>query len=83
VAADMVHEAAGQALVAKAIGLHVFSISIVAAPTEPSRVVAAAGTIAGVVCGVIVLALVERKLRFGAAAYCLWLFGVTALMNIG
>src|SRR5262245_33177201 len=83
-AADLVHEVAGHALVARALGIRVLSISTVAAPTEPdSRAVDAAGTIADVVLGAIALALAGRKRRFGSAAYSLWLFGVVSMMNIG
>ena len=83
-AADMVHEVVGHALVAKALGIRVLSISTVAATTEPdSRAVAAAGTIADTVFGAIALALVTRKRRFGSAAYSLWLFGGVATMNTG
>ena len=83
-AADMVHEAAGHALVASIFGIRVISISTVATSTAaPSRSVAAAGTIANILFGAIALALVAQKRRFGAASYSLWLFGLASAMNVG
>lgn len=82
-AADVVHEA-GHALVANLSGIRVQSISTFATQTvERSRAVAAAGTVANVVFGLIACTLVERRRTFGAGVYCLWLFGVVCLMNSG
>ncbi len=83
-AADMVHEAAGHALVARLSGIRVLSISTVAAPTVgESRTVAAAGTMANVLFGAIALALALRQRRFGPTAFSLWLFGLVSMMNVG
>lgn len=83
-AADLVHEVAGHTLVARLSGIRVVSISTVAIQTaQKSRAVAAAGTIANVVCGALALALAERRRRFSSGTYCLWLFGVVGMMNSG
>jgi hypothetical protein len=83
-AADVVHEFTGHALVAELRGVRVLSISSVAIQTVlSSRVVAAAGTIADIVAGVIAFALLARKTRFDEGHYCLWLFGFVSFMNSG
>ena len=80
-AADVVHEL-GHVLAATLRGVQVLSISSVAIQTvRSSRVVAAAGTAADVVAGLIAFALLARTTRFDAGHCCLWLFGFVSLMN--
>jgi hypothetical protein len=83
-AADVAHELLGHAVVAALSGVKALSISSVAVQTDrSSRAVAAAGTIANVLIGLVVFALLARRRRFNADNYALWLFGCVGVMNCG
>ena len=80
---DMIHEAMGHG-VACAItpGVRVVSISTVATQTSSeSRAVAAAGSVANVIAGVLCFALFRRRKGFDATRYFLWLLATINLMN--
>jgi hypothetical protein len=83
-ASDVVHELMGHFMAARLAGVEVVSISSVALQTgRSSRIVAAAGTIADILAGLIAFALLARTARFDAGRYFLWLFGSVSLMNSG
>jgi hypothetical protein len=81
-ACDMVHEVLGHGLACALTGVRALSLSTVALQTaSSSRLVAAAGSIANGVAGVLALALFRRGRSFGAVRHFLWLFGATNLLN--
>jgi hypothetical protein len=83
-AADVVHELLGHAVAAKLVGVTALSISSVALQTaEPSRAVAAAGTIANVVSGAVVFASLPRNSPLDGRHYFMWLFAFVSMMNGG
>ena len=81
--ADVVHEA-GHALVCLLSGYAILSISSVATQSTGSgRPLAAAGTVANVITGMLAWWFFGRTRRFDATRYLLWLFGCVSLMNVG
>jgi hypothetical protein len=81
-ACDMVHEVAGHGLACALTGVRALSLSTVALQTgSSSRLVAAAGSIANVVVGVLALIAFRRGPRSGATRYFLWLFASLNLLN--
>jgi hypothetical protein len=80
---DLCHEIAGHGLAALLVpGIRIESLSSVALQTTgESRIVAAAGSIANVLVGLMALGLFHRQTRFSAAPYFLWLFGSLNLLN--
>ena len=81
-ACDMVHEVLGHGLACALTGTRALSLSTVALQTGTSnRFVAAAGSIANVVAGVVALWLFRRGKAFGAARYFLWLLAALNLLN--
>ncbi len=82
-ACDMIHEALGHGLAcALTPGVRVLSISTVALQTSAeSRMVAAAGSIANVVAGALLFALLRTRKKFGPAVYFLWLLATLSLLN--
>lgn len=81
-ACDMVHEVLGHGLACALTGGRAISLSTVALQTESnSRIVAAAGSIANVIAGLLVLLALRRRSRFGPSRHFLWLFASTNLLN--
>ena len=82
-ACDLVHEVAGHGLAALLIpGVRVLSLSTVALQTTGgSRTVAACGTIANIVAGLVATGVFRRASRFSNATYFCWLFGSLSLLN--
>lgn len=81
-ACDMVHEVLGHGVACALTGVRAFSLSTVALQTGSSnRFVAAAGSIANVVAGLLAMSLFRRGKTFGAGRYFLWLFGALNLLN--
>jgi hypothetical protein len=81
-ACDMVHEVLGHGLACLLTGVRALSLSTVALQTASSnRFVAAAGSIANVVVGLLAILLFRRRRTFGAAGYFLWLFAALNLLN--
>ena len=81
-ACDMVHEIIGHGLACALTGVRALSLSTVALQTGSStRFVAAAGSIANVIVGLLVLSLFRRGATFGAMRYFLWLFASVNLLN--
>ena len=81
-ACDMVHEVLGHGLACALTGVRALSLSTVALQTgSSSRFVAAAGSIANVVAGLLALSLFRRGKTFGATRYFLWLFAALNLLN--
>lgn len=81
-ACDMVHEVLGHGVACALAGVKALSLSTVALQTGTSnRFVAAAGSIANVVAGLLALAVFRRGKPFGAMRYFLWLFAATNLLN--
>src|SRR5437867_6315917 len=81
-ACDMVHEVAGHGLACALTGVRALSLSTVALQTgSSSRIVAAAGTIANVVVGMLALSLFRRGRTFSEMRYFLWLFASVNLLN--
>jgi len=82
-ACDMIHEVLGHGIAcALTPGVTALSLSTVAIQTsQPSRWVAAAGSIANVIVGVALLFLARRKTRFNSFRYFLWLLGALDLLN--
>jgi hypothetical protein len=79
---DMVHEVAGHGLACALTGVRALSLSTVALQTgSSSRFVAAAGSIANVVAGILALTLFRRGTSFSVMRYFVWLFGSVNLMN--
>jgi len=80
---DLVHEVAGHGLAVLLVpGVQAISLSSVALQTTgESRLVAAAGSMANIIAGCIAMALFQRRRRFSAGAYFLWLFGAVNLLN--
>jgi len=84
VAADMVHEALGHGTVSWLTGDHILSISTVAIQNATaSRLVAAAGTSANCLVGILSLLLLRRIRTFSGWTYFLWIFGAYNLLNSG
>jgi len=78
----MVHEVLGHGLACLLTGVRALSLSTVALQTGTSnRFVAAAGSIANVVAGLLAMWLFRRGKTFGAARYFLWLFAGLNLLN--
>jgi len=82
-ACDMIHEAIGHGTaVALLPGVDALSISTVAVQTSAqSRLVAAAGSIANVVVGAILIVLARRRGRLDTTGYFLWLLATLNLLN--
>ena len=82
-ACDMIHEALGHGVAcALTRGVTALSISTVAVQTSSqSRWVAAAGSIANVIAGALLLLLTHRRARFDSFTYFLWLLGTLNLLN--
>ncbi|HSP35790.1 MAG TPA: hypothetical protein VLU46_15870 [Thermoanaerobaculia bacterium] len=82
---DMVHEAGGHWLSTMFVpAVHVVSISTVGLHTQgESRVVAAAGTIANLIAGTILMWLCARRREGTTSRYFLWLAGTVNLMEVG
>ncbi|HYQ96059.1 MAG TPA: hypothetical protein VER38_03525 [Candidatus Eisenbacteria bacterium] len=82
-ACDMIHEALGHGLACALIpGVRALSISTVALQTSTeSRLVAAAGSIANALAGILLLALSRRRKRFDSMGYFLWLLATLNLFN--
>src|SRR2546425_9797997 len=79
---DMVHEVLGHGVACLLVGVRPLSLSTVALQTgTSSRPVAAAGSIANVVFGMLAMWLFRRGRSFGAGRYFLWLFGSINLLN--
>jgi hypothetical protein len=80
---DMIHEVLGHGLTALFVhGVKIVSVSTVALQTAgASRLVAANGTIANLLAGLIALGFLRRGTDLTAARYFLWLFGAVNLMN--
>ena len=80
---DMIHEVLGHG-VASALtpGVRALSLSTVALQTSaPSRFVAAAGSVANLAVGAVLLAIADRRQRFGLTGYFLWLLATLNLLN--
>jgi len=82
-ACDMIHEALGHGLACALMpGVKALSISTVALQTSSeSRLVAAAGSIANVLAGVLLLSLFRRRKHFDSMGYFLWLLATLNLFN--
>lgn len=82
-ACDMIHEALGHGIAcALTPGVSALSISTVALQTSAeSRMVAAAGSIANVVVGILLFALLRTRKKFEPATYFLWLLATLDLLN--
>ena len=82
-ACDMIHEAIGHGTaVALMPGVEALSISTVAVQTSAqSRLVAAAGSIANVLVGALLLVLARRRGRLDTLGYFLWLLATLNLLN--
>ena len=82
-ACDMIHEVLGHGTAAWiSPRVEALSLTTVALQTSrASRVVAAAGTFANLVAGVVALWLARRRGRFDATRYFLWLLGAVNLLN--
>jgi len=81
-ACDMVHEVLGHGVACALTGVRALSLSTVALQTGTSnRFVAAAGSIANVIAGLLAMALFRRGKTFGATRYFLWLFAALNLLN--
>jgi len=81
-ACDMTHEVLGHGLACALTGVPAVSLSTVALQTgSSSRAVAAAGSIANVVAGLIALLMFRRGKGFSATRYFVWLFASTNLLN--
>jgi len=81
-ACDMVHEVLGHGVACALTGGHAISLSTVALQTESeSRIVAAAGSIANVIAGLLALLAFRRGSRFSPSRHFLWLFASTNLLN--
>ena len=81
-ACDMAHEVLGHGVACALTGVRALSLSTVALQTGTSnRLVAAAGSIANVIVGLLALALFRRGRAFGTTRYFLWLFAAVNLMN--
>jgi hypothetical protein len=81
-ACDMTHEVLGHGVACVLSGVRPLSLSTVALQTgTSSRMVAAAGSLANVIVGMLALLLFRRGRGFGAARYFLWLFGSINLLN--
>jgi hypothetical protein len=81
-ACDMVHEVLGHDVACAVTGVQALSLSTVALQTGSSnRFVAAAGSMANVLVGLLALALFRRGRAFGATRYFLWLFAALNLLN--
>lgn len=79
---DLGHEIAHGFVALIVPGVRILSISTVALQnTGNSRAVAAAGSIANIVVGIVALALFRHRARFCATGFFLWLFGSINLMN--
>jgi len=81
-ACDMVHEVLGHGLACVLTGGRAISLSTIALQTESSsRVVAAAGSIANVIAGLLAFLAFRRGSRFGPSRHFMWLFASTNLLN--
>jgi hypothetical protein len=81
-ACDMTHEVLGHGVACLLTGVRPLSLSTVALQTGTSdRWVAAAGSIANVIVGVLAFALLRRRAVFSGGTYFLWLFAGTNLLN--
>lgn len=81
-ACDMVHEVLGHGVACALTGGRAISLSTVALQTESeSRIVAAAGSIANVIAGLLGLLAFRRGSRFSPSRHFLWLFASTNLLN--
>ncbi len=81
-ACDMVHEVLGHGVACALTGVRALSLSTVALQTSSSsRTVAAAGSIANVVVGMLALLFFPTGKTLGATRYFLWLFAATNLLN--
>jgi hypothetical protein len=80
---DLVHEALGHGVACLFVSsVKPVSISTVALQTQGiSRVVAASGSVANIVVGLVALAVLRFARRFTAGIYFVWLLAVTNLMN--
>lgn len=80
---DLVHEVLGHGVSALLMpGVRILSLSSVALQTSgSSRFVAAAGSLANVLAGLVAMIAFRRLSRFSPSAYFLWLFGALNLMN--
>jgi hypothetical protein len=84
IAADLVHEGLGHGVASCLMGDRILSISTVALQNaEPNRIVAAAGTGANVVVGILSLLALRRVRQFTSVAYFLWLLAAFNLFNVG
>jgi len=84
IAADMTHEVMGHAFVSWLTADPILSISTVAIQNaSPSRLVAAAGTTANLMIGILSLLLLRRVRKLTPSAYSLWVFGAFNLFNVG
>lgn len=83
-AADLVHELIGHGLASWALGDRLTLVSTVAVQNvEPSRLVAACGTLANLAAGALALGLLRRAKGFGPGACFTWLFAAFNLFNCG
>jgi hypothetical protein len=81
-ACDMTHEVLGHGVACLMAGVRPLSLSTVALQTGISdRWVAAAGSIANGIAGVVAFLWLRRRTVFDALTYFLWLFGATNLLN--
>lgn len=82
-ACDLLHEVLGHGVATLFVpGVHALSLSTVALTTSAeSRPVAAAGSVANLLAGIVALVLARRGARPTAARYFLWLFGSLNLLN--
>jgi hypothetical protein len=82
-ACDMLHEVLGHGLACALIpGVRALSLTTVALQTSAqSRMVAAAGSIANVIVGALLFALLRRGTRFDSGKYFLWLLATLNLLN--
>lgn len=82
-ACDMLHEVLGHGVATLIVpGVHALTLTTVAISTSASsRIVAAAGSLANLLAGVVALALARRGTRPTLARYFAWLFGSLNLLN--
>lgn len=79
---DMAHEVLGHGVACALVGVKAMSLSTVALQTgTSSRFVAAAGSMANVLVGLLAMALFRSRKSFGASRYFLWLFATVNLLN--
>jgi hypothetical protein len=81
--ADFAHELIGHGLTARFLGIPIVRVSSVALQTHgSSRLLAANGTIANIIFGLLALLLFYRVRKFNAVRYFLWVFAAINLFEV-